>query len=87
MLRAIEMRLSRCKLKLRQQKTKIIYCKDAKRPGSYQHERFDFLGWHSWLFSRKKVYIPFCVLLIVRQSSCQGKKTVKTPFHDRNTGL
>ena len=24
---------------------KIVYCKDAKRPGSYEHESFDFLGY------------------------------------------
>jgi RNA-directed DNA polymerase len=45
MLRAIELRLARCKLKLHPQKTKIVYCKDAKRPGSYKHESFDFLGY------------------------------------------
>jgi RNA-directed DNA polymerase len=45
MLRAIKMRLARCKLKLHPQKTKIVYCKDAKRLGSYQQESFDFLGY------------------------------------------
>ena len=45
MLRAIELRLARCKLKLHPQKTKIVYCKDAKRPGSYKHESLDFLGY------------------------------------------
>jgi RNA-directed DNA polymerase len=45
LLRAIELRLARCKLKLNPQKTKIVYCKDATRPGSYEHESFDFLGY------------------------------------------
>ena len=45
MRRAIEQRLARCKLKLHPQKTKIVYCKDTKRPGNYQHESFDFLGY------------------------------------------
>ena len=45
MLRAIEMRLARCKLKLHPQKTKIVYCKDHKRTGNYKHESFDFLGY------------------------------------------
>lgn len=45
MLRAIELRLARCKLKLSPQKTKIVYCKNATRPGSYMHESFDFLGY------------------------------------------
>jgi RNA-directed DNA polymerase len=45
MLRAIEMRLARCKLKLHPEKTKIVYCKDYKRSGNYKHENFDFLGY------------------------------------------
>jgi len=45
MLRAIELRLARCKLKLHPEKTKIVYCKDYKRPGNYKHESFDFLGY------------------------------------------
>ena len=45
MLRAIKRRLARCKLQLRPDKTKIVYCKDDRRPGNYDHESFDFLGY------------------------------------------
>jgi len=45
MLRTIERRLARCKLKLHPHKTKIVYCKDYKRPENYKHESFDFLGY------------------------------------------
>jgi RNA-directed DNA polymerase len=45
MLRVIERRLARCKLQLHPDKTEIVYCKDAKRPASYGHERFNFLGY------------------------------------------
>jgi RNA-directed DNA polymerase len=45
MLKTIELRLARCKLKLHPQKTKIVYCKDHKRTGNYKHESFDFLGY------------------------------------------
>jgi RNA-directed DNA polymerase len=45
MLRVIERRLARCKLQLHPEKTKIVYCKDAKRPGSHEHESFNFLGY------------------------------------------
>ena len=34
----------RCKLTVHPQKTKIVYCKDANRRGSYETESFDFLG-------------------------------------------
>ena len=44
-LKLIGRRLTRCKLQLHPDKTKIVYCKDTKRPGSYRHESFDFLGY------------------------------------------
>jgi len=43
--RSIEERLSRCKLELHPQKTKVVYCKDDDRRGSYPNEKFDFLGY------------------------------------------
>jgi RNA-directed DNA polymerase len=43
--RAIAARLARCKLELHPDKTKIVYCKDGKRRGSYSNEKFDFLGY------------------------------------------
>lgn len=42
---AIAGRLAECGLELNEQKTRIVYCKDADRRGSYEHERFDFLGY------------------------------------------
>jgi RNA-directed DNA polymerase len=43
-LAAIAKRLAQCKLELHPEKTRIVYCKDGKRKGSHEHERFDFLG-------------------------------------------
>jgi len=40
-----EERLSQCGLELHPQKTKIVYCKDDRRKGQHQNERFDFLGY------------------------------------------
>jgi len=42
---AIAARLAGCGLELNEQKTRIVYCKDATRRGSYEHERFTFLGY------------------------------------------
>jgi RNA-directed DNA polymerase len=42
---AIAQRLALYKLELHTEKTKIVYCKDALRRGTYAHERFDFLGY------------------------------------------
>ena len=41
---AIKQRLLECKLELHPEKTKIVYCKDDDRTGSYENETFDFLG-------------------------------------------
>ena len=42
---SIETRLKRCQLELHPDKTKIVYCKDDDRRGSYPNEKFDFLGY------------------------------------------
>lgn len=42
---AISERLAECGLELNLQKTKIVYCKDANRQGSYEQEKFTFLGY------------------------------------------
>ena len=41
---ALEERLEQFGLKLYPEKTKIIYCKDDRRPGNYPQVKFDFLG-------------------------------------------
>jgi RNA-directed DNA polymerase len=43
--RNIEARLARCRLTLHPEKTRIVYCKDDKRTGSYPEQAFDFLGY------------------------------------------
>jgi RNA-directed DNA polymerase len=42
---AIASRLAECGLELNERKTRIVYCKDANRRGSYEHESFGFLGY------------------------------------------
>jgi hypothetical protein len=42
---ALATRLAECGLELHPQKTKIVYCKDSDRPGSYPNQSFDFLGY------------------------------------------
>ena len=38
-------RLAACHLELHPTKTKIVYCKDGKRKGTYPNVQFDFLGY------------------------------------------
>ena len=42
---ALQARLAACGLELHPTKTKIVYCKDGKRQGSYPNVKFDFLGY------------------------------------------
>jgi RNA-directed DNA polymerase len=44
-LEAIARRMAEVGLELHPDKTRIVYCKDSDRKGSYEHERFDFLGY------------------------------------------
>ena len=43
---AIAARLAECGLELNEHKTRIVYCKDADRRGSHEHESFDVPGVH-----------------------------------------
>jgi hypothetical protein len=43
-LEAIRSRLAECGLELHPEKTRIVYCKDDDRRGSYGTVKFDFLG-------------------------------------------
>lgn len=42
---ALEQRFRECGLELHPSKTKIVYCKDGSRKGSYPTTQFDFLGY------------------------------------------
>lgn len=44
-LAAIARRMTQVGLELHPDKTRVVYCKDGRRSGSYEHERFDFLGY------------------------------------------
>ena len=44
-LESIARRMMEVGLELNREKTRIVYCKDSRRKGSYEYERFDFLGY------------------------------------------
>jgi RNA-directed DNA polymerase len=44
-LAALAERFAQVGLELHPDKTRIVYCKDANRPGSFEHEQFTFLGY------------------------------------------
>jgi len=41
----IKERFLECGLELHQEKTRIVYCSDSNRKGSYPNQRFTFLGY------------------------------------------
>ena len=41
----LDARLRDCGLELHPEKTRVVYCKDSKRRGTYEHVQFDFLGY------------------------------------------
>jgi RNA-directed DNA polymerase len=41
----LQTRLAECGLEMHLTKTKIVYCKDSRRKGSYSNVKFDFLGY------------------------------------------
>ncbi len=41
----LDERLRDCGLELHPEKTRVVYCKDSKRTGTYEHIQFDFLGY------------------------------------------
>jgi group II intron reverse transcriptase/maturase len=43
-LKAIKERMAECKLELNEKKTKIVFCKKARRKAKYATVKFDFLG-------------------------------------------
>jgi group II intron reverse transcriptase/maturase len=45
LLESIRQRLRECHLELHPVKTKIVYCRDERRPGRHEHEQFDFLSY------------------------------------------
>ena len=45
LLEQLTKRFNECELELHPNKTHIVYCKDDKRPGSFEKESFEFLGY------------------------------------------
>jgi len=42
---SLDRRFAECGLELHPTKTKIVYCKNDDRRGTYPHEKFDYLGY------------------------------------------
>jgi RNA-directed DNA polymerase len=87
MRKAIAERLRSCGLELHPEKTKIVYCKDDSRKGTYSNESFDFL---SYTFRPRKArnrkgkfFINFSPAVSehsVQRFPSRRRRTCGTPF-------
>jgi RNA-directed DNA polymerase len=73
-LRALDIRFKECGLTLHPEKTKIVYCKDGSRKGTYPNTKFEFLGYcfrARWCKNTKKnsIFVNFTPAV----SSAAGK--------------
>jgi len=64
LLKVIGERFAQCGLELHPRKTRIVYCKDGRRKGSYTHTSFDFLGYTfrrrgCWIARQKRMILGF----------------------------
>ena len=56
LLKSLETRFTECGLELHPTKTRIVYCKDDDRQGTYTETTFDFLGYTFWARRSKNKY-------------------------------
>jgi group II intron reverse transcriptase/maturase len=77
-------RLAACGLELHPTKTKVVYCKDGKRQGTYPNVRFDFLGYcfRPRRVCRRRDNALFCGFNPAVSSS--ALKTMRSAIRDLN---
>jgi RNA-directed DNA polymerase len=77
-LAAIRGRFLQCGLELHPTKTRIVYCKDADRPGQYEHVAFDFLGYTFQPRRAKNRWGKFFVSFLPAMSAKAARTVRKT---------
>jgi len=78
LLAEITRRLAECNLIVHPEKTKVVYCKDAKRKGSYENIEFDFLG---YTFRPMTVRTKGKALIVVFKP-CMSRKSKKAVWEE-----
>ena len=85
---ALEVRLAACKLQLHPEKTRIVYCKDANRRGSYVEQQFDFLGYtfrpRKSMNHRGKMFISFIPAVSDKAAKSIRHRMRRWKLHHRN---
>lgn len=85
---ALEQRLIQWHLELHPHKTKIVYCKDANRRGSYPEHRVDFLGYtfrpRSSKNRRGQVFVSFAPAVSEQAAKAMRQRMRRWRLHHRN---
>lgn len=89
-LEAIRKRLEEVKLRLNEEKTRIVYCKDYRRKGKHEHVKFGFLGFSfqpRQAQSRLKPGTSFTAYTaeISRENQKKIRGMIRTSINWRNT--
>lgn len=84
---ALEHRFAVCKLELHPQKTKIAYCKDANRRGSYPMRGFDFLGYafrpRQAMNRRGQLFVSFSPAVSTKAAKAMRETMRRWRLHNR----
>jgi RNA-directed DNA polymerase len=80
----LQARLAECQLEMHPTKTRIVYCKDDRRKGSYPNVKFDFLGYEFrpravWGTQSGRVFCGFTPAV-----SPSALNTMRTKIRDLN---
>lgn len=85
---ALAQRVAQWGLALHPHKTKIVYCKDANRRGSYPQQRFDFLGYTFRPRSSKnrtgKLFVSFAPAVSEKAANAMRQRMRRWRLHHRN---
>ena len=85
---ALAQRVAQWGLALHPHKTKIVYCKDANRRGSYPEQRFDFLGYTFRPRSSKnrtgKLFVSFAPAVSEKAANAMRQRMRRWRLHHRN---
>jgi len=85
---ALEARLAACKLELHPKKTKIVYCKDSNRRGSYPVQSFDFLGFmfrpRRSMNRNGKLFVSFAPAVSDKAAKAMRETVRRWKLHHRN---
>lgn len=81
-LSAIRQRLMEVKLQIKEEKTRIAYCKDYRRKGQHEHVKFEFLGYSYQPRARKSQIDGKSYMAFTAEISPSNQKKVRAAIRE-----